>query len=139
MIDRCKLAQQSGVIKGVLFHQGESNAGDGDEWVDAVVGIVKDIKADLALGDDVPFIAGELRYENENGCCFQLNPFINKLPQKIKNCAVASASGIKARNPDKWKAHFDITGMREFGWRYAAAFLKLANKEFVPRKVIAQK
>jgi hypothetical protein len=139
MVDRCKLAQKSGVIKGILFHQGESNCGEGEKWVEAVVGIVKDLRADLGLSDSVPFIAGELRYQSEDGCCFQLNPFVNTLPQKIKNCSVVSANGITARNPDKWRAHFSTEGMREFGKRYAVAFLKMAGNNYVPRKVLAKK
>ncbi|MBN2037031.1 MAG: hypothetical protein JW768_09845 [Chitinispirillaceae bacterium] len=135
VVSRCRIAQQAGVIKGFLFHQGESDAGAGDGWVDKVVGIVKSLKTDLGLSDSIPFIAGELRYQSENGCCYQLNPYINKLPQRITNCAVVSANGIKARNPDdEWRAHFDTPSMREFGRRYAMAFLKVASPTLVPRK-----
>jgi hypothetical protein len=30
LVDMAKLAQKDGVIKGILLHQGESNAGDKD-------------------------------------------------------------------------------------------------------------
>jgi hypothetical protein len=137
MVRRCKIAQQTGVIKGILFHQGESNAGEGDAWVTKVVTIVKNLKTDLGLSDSIPFIAGELRYQSEGGCCYQLNTYVNKLPSKITNCKVASADGLKKRiNADGSTDvyHFDLPSMREFGRRYARAFLSVANHTYVPRK-----
>lgn len=136
IIDRCKIATQSGVLKGILFHQGENNAGEGDAWVNKVVGLVKDIKADLNLGDTIPFIGGELRYQEENGCCYQLNPYVNKLPSKIPNSAVVSAKGLKPRNPDdSYRAHFDTPSMRELGKRYAKALLSISSQDYIPRKL----
>ena len=128
------LAQQTGVIKGILFHQGESNAGEGDAWETKVATIVKNLKTDLSLSDSMPFIAGEQRYD---GCCAGLNPYVNKLPAKITNCKVASADGLKNRiNADGSTDvyHFDLPSMREFGRRYACAFLSVANHTYIPRK-----
>jgi hypothetical protein len=131
MVRRCKIAQQTGVIKGILFHQGESNAGEGDAWVTKVVTIVKNLKTDLSLSDSIPFIAGELRYD---GCCAGLNPYVNKLPTKTTNCKVASASGLQKRETEGDNYHFSTPSMREFGVRYAKAFLSVASNTLVPRK-----
>ncbi len=139
MVKRAKIAQQTGVIKGILLHQGEANAGDGDGWVSKVKNIVADLKNDLAL-DDIPFIAGELIQDPaaDQGAK-RLNPYVNKLPDQIPNCAVASSESFKLRAGDTWKLHFACDGIREFGRRYAAEFLKLADANFVPRKADSTK
>ncbi|HEX2671258.1 MAG TPA: sialate O-acetylesterase, partial [Polyangiaceae bacterium] len=47
IVQRAKLAQQEGgVIDGMLFHQGESNSGDGT-WPGKVANLVSDLRADL--------------------------------------------------------------------------------------------
>lgn len=134
MVKRAKIAQQTGVIKGILLHQGESNSGEKDAWVEKVVGIVADLKKDLGLGD-IPIIAGELIQDPaaDQGAK-QLNPYVNKLPSQIKNCAVASSKDFVVRPGDTYKLHFACNGVREFGRRYAREFLKLADADFVPRK-----
>lgn len=134
MVKRAKIAQQTGVIKGILLHQGEANAGEGDGWVSKVKNIVADLKNDLGLGD-IPFIAGELIQDPaaDQGAK-RLNPYVNKLPDQIPNCAVASSESFKLRAGDTWRLHFACDGIREFGRRYAAEFLKLADTNLVPRK-----
>jgi len=137
MVKRAKIAQQSGVIKGILLHQGEANSGEGSAWVSKVKSIVADLKADLGLGD-IPFIAGELIQDPSPSAdqnAKNLNPFINQLPNEIPNCGVASSQGFKVRIGDTWGLHFACDGVREFGRRYAMEFLKLADTNLVPRRI----
>jgi hypothetical protein len=116
MIERARLAQQRGRIRGILFHQGESDTGK-TEWLDKVAEIVGDLRKDLELdAAEVPFIAGELPYE---ACCSSHNPIVNQLPQRIPNAHVVSAEGLGLKD----RFHFDAAGQREMGKRYAAAFL----------------
>jgi hypothetical protein len=116
VIERARLAQRSGVIRGIIFHQGESDTGQ-SVWVDKVNGMVTDLRTDLGLGD-VPFIAGELLY---GGCCASHNPIINRLPDVVTNSAVISASGLMGADT----AHFDLAGQREFGARYGQKMIEL--------------
>lgn len=115
VIERAQLAQQSGRIRGILFHQGESDTGNA-AWLNKVEEMVADLRTDLALGEDVPFIAGELLY---TGCCSSHNPLINQLPGLVPNTSVVSADGLVGVD----EAHFDLAGQRELGRRYAQAFL----------------
>jgi hypothetical protein len=115
VIERAQLAQQSGTIRGILFHQGESDTGD-SAWVDKVEEMVADLRADLSLGEDVPFIAGEILYD---GCCDSHNRLVNQLPDQIPGAYVVSAEGLGPED----EAHFDLMGQRELGRRYAEAFL----------------
>ena len=59
LIEMAKAAQADGVIKGIIFHQGETDAGDGN-WPSKVKGVYDNIIKDLGLGSDIPFLAGEV-------------------------------------------------------------------------------
>lgn len=116
VLERARLAQQEGEIRGILFHQGESDTGQA-VWVDKVEEMVADLRADLGLGE-VPFLAGELLY---GGCCDSHNPLLNQLPSRIANAHVISAEGLAGAD----EAHFDLAGQRELGKRYGEKMLEL--------------
>jgi hypothetical protein len=132
MLKRCKIAQEKGVIKGILLHQGEANLGQQD-WPQKVKGIIDNLKKDLGLWDSIPFIAGELRRDTQNSH----NPIVNKLPGMIPNCGVASSEGVEARISRKDgqfdQYHFSTGGYKLLGYRFAVEFLKKANQEYIPR------
>ena len=113
-LDRARLAQQSGSIAGIIFHQGKPiramTSGCGK-----VKQLVTDLRTDLKLGQ-APFVAGELLY---GGCCAEWhNPLVQRLPQAISEqpCRVrAGARGdgrgalrlggaARARRP-LWRRH----------------------------------
>jgi hypothetical protein len=119
LLDLAKRAQQSGVIKGILFHQGETNTAD-PNWKYTVQQIVKDLKADLGLGD-IPFLAGELLYAKYSSCCSAHNAEIAKLPSLIPNAHVISAWEL----PGADVAHFTSSSYRTLGERYARKMLQL--------------
>src|SRR5688572_14886947 len=48
VVERARLAQKDGVIRGILFHQGESDNGN-PAWVSKVQRLVGNLRADLAL------------------------------------------------------------------------------------------
>jgi hypothetical protein len=134
MIARCKQAQQVGVIKGILLHQGESGSGSSTAWDVMAMQIFDNIKKDLNLDPNTPVVVGELRSDNtspsQNNTNF--NKMVDGLPAKYKNCAVASSAGLVGNGRDVW--HFTAAGFQEFGTRYAKAFLSLAPDSWVPRK-----
>ncbi len=121
VLERARLAQQVGHIRGIIFHQGESDTGN-SLWVKKVKHMVRDLRADLNLGE-VPFVAGELLY---GGCCGQWhNPLIAQLPRSISHSRVVSAQGLVGMDA----AHFDLASQRELGTRYAAAMIELLKAE----------
>ncbi|MBN2001999.1 MAG: sialate O-acetylesterase [Anaerolineae bacterium] len=126
LINLAKLAQQRGVIKGILLHQGETNAGD-PQWPAYVEKIYNDMLTDLSLdAESVPLLAGEVVGAEQGGCCFSMNPIIAKLPDTILTAHVISSRDCTAQ-PDK--AHFDSAGVRELGRRYAEEMLSLMGYE----------
>ena len=120
LIDLAKLAQQNGVIKGVLLHQGEANTGDA-QWPLYVKKIYEDILTDLSLSSNsVPLLSGELLSTQEN-CCSSMNTIINTLPNAIPTAYVISSSDCTSKD----NAHFDAEGYRLLGKRYAKKMLSL--------------
>lgn len=109
IISRAREAQKTGVIRGILFHQGESDSGQ-SAWVNKVQGLVNDLTTDLSLGD-IPFLAGELYHD---GCCAGHNPLIQQLTTSLTNAYVISASGLNGYD----QYHFDLAGQRLLGTRY---------------------
>jgi len=120
LIDMAKKAQEVGVIKGILLHQGETNSGQ-QNWPSRVKGIYDNIIQDLGLGNDIPLLAGEV---HPRGNCSGMNSIIAKLPQQSSNFYVVSASGINGMLNDNQNVHFDAAGYRELGKRYATEMLK---------------
>jgi hypothetical protein len=117
LVDRARVAQKSGTIRGIIFHQGESDNGD-PAWVDKVKQIVSDLRQDLELGEDVPFLAGELPLD---ACCGEHNELVRRLPSAIPGAYVVSARDLTIMD----QYHFDLTSQRELGRRYAALMLDL--------------
>lgn len=126
LLDMAKKAQEVGVIKGIIFHQGETNTSD-QQWKFKVKEIVTDLRSDLGIGD-VPFLAGELLYADYASCCHWHNPEINKLPELLNNSFVISAMGL----PGADGAHFTSASYRELGKRYAAVMLEKIERTTVP-------
>lgn len=117
LLDMAKKAQQAGVIKGIIFHQGESDTSD-PNWKYQVREIVTDLRKDLGIGD-VPFLAGELLYADYGSCCHWHNTEVRKLPGLINNTHVVSALGL----PGMDVYHFTTASYRELGRRYAQIML----------------
>ncbi len=112
LVDTARLAQQKGVIKGILLHQGESNTGD-EEWPNKVKGIYENLLADLDLeAAEVPLLSGELVNADLNVACASMNKIIDSLP----------SAGCACR-PDH--LHFTPAGYRELGTRFAQTMLPL--------------
>ena len=124
LIDMGKKAMESGVIKGILLHQGETNTGQQD-WPNRVKGIYDNIIKDLGLNaQDVPLLAGEVVSSGAGGSCGSMNPIIQKLPQVIPTAHVVSSEGLQQQGDG---LHFTSEAYRTFGERYAEEMLKLVS------------
>ena len=126
LLDLAQRAQQDGVIKGILLHQGESNGGD-QQWPQKVASIYDDLVADLGLDPEAtPLFAGELVHRDQGGAVAGMNDIIGRLPSVLPNSYVISSSGCtdKADN-----LHFDSAGNRRLGARYAIQALALMGYE----------
>lgn len=128
LIEMAKKAQEDGVIKGIIFHQGETDAGDG-QWPSRVKKVYDNIIKDLGLGNDVPFLAGEvLRSGSSKGA----NNNIAKLPQQSKNFYVVSSEGFNQALGDGQNVHFTSQEYRDFGKRYAEKMIEVLGDKIKP-------
>jgi hypothetical protein len=114
-----KIAQQTGVIKGILLHQGETDAYKSG-WADSVKTIYNSILSDLSLkAADVPLLAGEV-YNNAGQIAA-----IDALPKTITTSYVISSKDCPAQSDN---LHFTVPGYQTLGTRYAQQMLKLLPK-----------
>lgn len=122
LVDLAKLAQQDGIIKGILLHQGESNTND-RQWPGKVQAVYENLLADLNLkAAEVPLLAGEVVHADQNGVCASMNRIINELPKTIPTAHIVSSAGCAVKSD---RLHFSAEGYRELGKRYAEAMLPL--------------
>ena len=126
LVDMAKIAQQSGVIKGILLHQGESNNGQTD-WPQKVKTVYNRLIADLNLNAaDVPLFVGEVVNSTANGTCAYHNNIIANVPSVIPNSYVISSANCPAKpEMDGSILHFTAQGYRIMGQRYAKKALSL--------------
>ena len=125
-IKRAKLALEKGTLKGILWHQGESdaNAKLAPAYGAKLLNLVKRFRDDLGA-KDVPFLVGQIGQftdvpwdEHQR----QVDQAQQDLPKHAAHTAYVSADGFKHKGD---KVHFDSASLREFGQRYAEAFEKL--------------
>ena len=129
IVDLGKKAKEVGVIKGFIFHQGETD-GSGAEWRNNVYKTYKDFVDALELDEnEVPFVAGELLQEGNN-CCGDKNSGIAELKNKFKKFGLASSKGLQGNGRDPY--HFGRAGVIELGKRYCSEMLKLIDKTLDP-------
>ena len=85
---------------------------------------VPDLRADLE-SPDVPFVLGQLgpfreaKVPGNN----EMNAIFMEFPKSHPNTACTTADGLTDKGD---LTHFDAKSLREFGKRYAQAYLKLA-------------
>ncbi len=129
ILELAKKAQEVGVIKGFIFHQGESDGTDAN-WRKTVYKTYKDVVDALGLDEnEVPFVAGELLQEGNN-CCSSKNGGIAELKNNFKKFGLASSKGLQGNGKDPY--HFGRADVIELGRRYCSEMLKLIDKTIDP-------
>ena len=124
-LKRTQLAMQKGTLKGILWHQGESDSDSikAKVYAQNLVELVKRFRKDLKM-KRVPFVAGTIAefYIEKHPYAEVVNEGIEQLPLKVKKTAIVKASGLIHKGDD---THFDSASARELGRRYAAVFQKI--------------
>jgi hypothetical protein len=121
IIEVAKKAQEKGVIKGIIFHQGETDGGMSN-WEQIVKKTYEYMLKQLGLkAEETPFVAGEMV---DGGSCAGFNSRVNNLSKYIVNFGVASSKGYGSKGDG---LHFTVEGYRGMGQRYAQEMLKLIN------------
>lgn len=119
-LNRYRIAMRSGTLKGILWHQGESNKNDSD-YLKKLQTLIIDLRTDLKL-PELPFVAGQILQNVSDKGGTGINSQIAQLPKKLKNTAYVSSKRLKDLGD---KLHFSNKSQKELGKRYAEAIQKL--------------
>jgi hypothetical protein len=130
-VARAKAAMKDGTLRGILWHQGESDSGDkaiAESYGRRLAEMVVDLRKELDA-PDVPFVAGKLGEflaetspEGLPSYWKLVNKQIESLPEHVPHTAVVDSAGLKSKAD---KVHFHAASLRELGRRYATAMQKL--------------
>jgi hypothetical protein len=127
-IARARVAMQAGTLKGILWHQGESDSNEkkagayGEKLQALVARFRKDLEA-----PELPFVVGQLGIFEQRPWSDgrrQVDAAQRHLAETVPHTAFVPSAGL-APNPDL--VHFDAASLREFGKRYAAAYQSMAQ------------
>jgi len=125
IIEMAKIAQQKGVIKGILLHQGESNNMQSD-WPLKVKKIYSNLLEDLNIEpNSIPLLAGEMLHQEQGGICWGMNSIIATMQYYIPNSYAISSEGCTGNGVDGF--HFSTVGARELGKRYGLQMLSISK------------
>lgn len=118
-VRRTKQALEYGELKGILWHQGEADAGTSSAavYVERLTGFVSDLREHLGVSDKVPFVCGEVCRDFSKASV--INQELNRAAKIIPNAYCASSEGCGC-NSDK--VHFSREGCILMGQRYAEFF-----------------
>ncbi len=123
-MERTKHALKSGVLKGILWHQGESDCKPelAKVYEKELINVIRRFRKDLDA-PDVPFIIGQMGMFKENPWTAEksiVDQAHKSIAAKMKNVYFVSAEGLTCKNDH---IHFNAPSLREFGRRYAEAYL----------------
>lgn len=123
-VERIKAAMQYGVIKGVIWHQGEANSSPekAKKYLAQLTELIQHIR-DLVGNPNLPFIVGELGRYRANYA--NINIELAKLPALVPYTAVASSEGLVHKGDT---THFDGPSAQELGRRFAAQMIKVQGQ-----------
>jgi hypothetical protein len=129
-VRRAKFAMRTGKLRGILWHQGESDAGKKElasSYRQRFAAMIAQLRTDLGE-PAVPVVVGQLGEFLSEGATPR-SPFASlvdeqlaAIPLLVPRSAFVSSNGLTS-NPDH--LHFDARSQREFGRRYALAFLSI--------------
>lgn len=125
---RAAAAMKAGTLKGILWHQGESDSTDklAPEYEAKLHDLIARFRKELNA-PGVPFIAGQMGVFSDtpwNEAKKTVDAAHRALPSKVPHTAFVSAEDLHHRGD---RVHFDSPSYREFGKRYAEAFQKLGS------------
>ena len=128
-IKRAKQGLEVGVLKGILWHQGESDShpGTAEAYEQKLHALIVRLRQELNA-PEAPFIAGQLGQFAERPWDESrklVDAAQRNLPEKISRTAFVSSEGLGHKGDE---VHFSAEAYRELGRRYAAAFQKLTQQ-----------
>jgi hypothetical protein len=125
-IARTNRALQNGTLKGILWHQGESDCNEtlAPLYHDKLTSLINRFRTEFKI-DDLPFITGQLGQFPQspwNEFKLMVNDAHMMAAKEMNNVRFVISDGLTC-NPDN--IHFDAPSQRTFGKRYAGVYLEM--------------
>lgn len=123
--NKVKIAETYGEIKGILWHQGESNTEDDASIYnyDKNLYLLFTKFRKIIKNEKLPIIIGELGSYSKNKESFEkLNSAIESFAKTDENIRIVETSDLKDKGD---KLHFDSESIRKLGIRYAEKILDI--------------
>jgi len=129
-IKRAKLAQKSGTLKGILWHQGESDSKPGlaEKYEAELHDLIARFRSELDA-PEVPFISGQMGQFPErpwNESKQLVDKAHRELPEHVSQAAFVNSDGLTHKGD---KVHFSAEAYRTLGERYGQAYMKLTHTQ----------
>ncbi|NDW12616.1 sialate O-acetylesterase [Bacteroides sp. 214] len=121
-VRRAKEAMKWGKLKGILWHQGETDAASRDSYLAYLQAMINSLRQDLG-NDSIPVVIGEIYPKTTNEQ--QFNKLIHEVPKLIPHTRVVSADSTAAFDG----VHFDTASQLLLGERYANAMRELQTTQ----------
>ena len=122
-MDRARTAMGHGVLRAILWHQGESDCNERDVglYEGRLVALIHALRTDLDQ-PQVPFICATLAdfFVAGNPWAARVNQILRQIPDRVAHTACVDAGGLGHKGDE---LHFDSAAARELGRRYAQAML----------------
>jgi len=123
--------RDQGVLKGILWHQGETDAyrnnPNPQSYGKRLAKMIGDLRTEIKA-PKLPFVVGEIGHWVSRKRSFRFVPIINAalndIPKAVANTACVSSAGLGHFGGN---LHFNEASSHEFGRRYAAAYVKLVE------------
>ena len=124
---RAGFAARQGVIKGVLWHQGESDRGPQGSlaYEGKLHGMIADLRKDLQI-PNLPFVVGDLggfTKPTPEGIA-RVRAVLRSLPEKVPHTGFVESAGLKRSD----RAHFDRPSYVELGHRYCDEIVRVIRE-----------
>ncbi len=123
-LERTRHAMKSGRLRGILWHQGESDSGKEEtakSYGARFAGFIRNLRDDLNA-PDVPVVVGQLGVFHSSNFSALVNEQLALVSLNVPHAAFVSSAGLVHKGDN---VHFDAASQREFGRRYAHVFLSL--------------
>ncbi|MEO8961076.1 MAG: sialate O-acetylesterase, partial [Ginsengibacter sp.] len=124
MLLRLDTALKSGVLRGILWLQGESDSSPekAPTYLQKLEKLIHEIR-DIAGNDKVPFVAGQLgRYKAQYQ---HINHVLKLLPAEVPYTGVASSKGLTDKGD---QTHFNSESQQKMGRRMAKEMKSIQKK-----------
>ncbi len=126
-IEKAKIGNESGIIKGILWHQGETDASNPEDrrlYKDRLLQLTKKFRQ--TVGDEsLPILFGALgSYSATNENWQAINKQIEEYVSTDRFAALIKTSDLKHKGDN---VHFNAKGQRTLGKRFARAYDKRFN------------